>query len=102
MEIPQITKYQLGVLCHTAQGSAPIFLMARPRREDKPSLRYSLKRKHEEVKRLVEMQLMEDVSKEFAETTREHALKTGRKFSVYGLTEHGYLLFKDCSTQTVN
>jgi hypothetical protein len=99
---PAITSYQFGVLCHTAQGMAPIFPMARPRRDDKPSLRFSLRRKHEEVKQLVVMKLMEDVSDEFADTVHDHAQKTGRKFSVYGLTEVGYALFKDCDSRSIN
>ena len=102
MEIAKLTAYQYGVLCHTAQGSVPIFLAARPRREDTPSRRYTLKHKHEEVKQLVELQLMEDVSDEFVETIQEHTIKTGRKYAVYGLTEQGYLLFRDCDDRPIN
>ena len=76
MEIARLTAYQYGVLCHTARGSVPIFLMSRPCWEDTPSGRHTLEHKHDEVKQLVELQLMENVSDEFADTIREHNTKT--------------------------
>lgn len=102
MYIAKLTEYQYVALCQTAQAMAPIFLMALPSRKDSLAVRFSLKRKHTEVKQLVKFGFMEDVSDEFADTVGEHAKNTGRKFAVYGLTEVGYLLFKDCEDRPVN
>lgn len=102
MNSPVITSYQFDVLCQTAQATVPILLMAHARHEDKPSLQRELLEKHSAVEELVVLGLAEDVSDEFVDTIRDHAQRTGRRFSVYGLTENGYLLFKDCEVRTTN
>lgn len=102
IQIPQLSIYQYGLLAHTASAPVPIFLLPRPNRTDNHSQRYKMLARRAEVMSLIAMGLMEDASEEFAETVKEHAANTGCKFEVYGMTEQGYLLFKNCKDRAAN
>lgn len=100
--IPQLSVYQYGLLCHTASASVPIFLLPMPALKDRPSQRYKLQARANEVKSLVAMGLMEDASEEFKDSIADQFEHTGRTFRVYGMTAHGYLLFKNCDDRAAN
>lgn len=100
--IPQLSKYQFGLLCSTALAPVPIFIIPKPLPDDTASKRYKLQARNNEVKSLVAMGLMEDASEEFEEQISEQYADTGRKFKAYGMTEIGYTMFSDCDNRTVN
>lgn len=100
---PTLTTYQFEALRQTARRKTPIFLVPCPRRTDKPSVRFCLLRRSGEIKQLVTLKLMEDISEQFSEVLHANAQKeTGRAYTVYGLTEAGHALFKDCESRLIN
>ena len=100
--IPALSRYQFGLLTHTAKADIPVFLLAMPNLKDTPSQRFGLKARHNEIKSLMAAGLIEEASDEFREHVREHEKQTGRRFKVFGLTEIGFKLFQDTSTEHVN
>jgi len=73
-----------------------------PNMKDSPSQRFGLKARHNEIKSLMAMDLIEEASDEFREHVREHEKQSGRRFKVFGLTENGFKLFQEPSTEFVN
>ena len=92
---PTITPFQLETLCKTAQAKAPIFLVALPNHSDGFCKRVQLAIRRYDINKLVSLGFMEDVSDEFSDILREYTEATGRDYSVFGMTEVGYALFKD-------
>ena len=70
--------------------------------KDSPAQRFGLKARHNEIKSLMAMGLMEEVSDEFREYIREHEQNTGRRHKVFGLSETGYKLFQTPPNDFIN
>lgn len=100
--IPELSDSQFKLLCTTAASTMPAFLQTFPSKGDEKQRQKVLKKAVEEVKQLVKYGLVEDASEAFQEIIDEQLAKSGRKFKVFGLTEIGYLMFKDCENRVVN
>lgn len=61
-----------------------------------------LETRYKETTDLLDIGLIEDVSDEFREYVADHIKRTGRRFNVYGLSEMGFLMFRDGVPESVN
>lgn len=100
--MPLLSEYQVAVLTHTALSDVPIFLLPRPTIHDSARQNKLLEKRYEEVNYLLDIGLIEDVSDEFRDYVADHIKRTGRRFKVYGLSEMGYLMFRDGLPESVN
>lgn len=98
----RLTAYQLDVLCDTAGLEVPIFLLPRPTSNDSVTQQRRLDKFYKQIKALVAMGFVEDVSDDFRQYIEEHNKTTGRRFLAYGLSELGFCMFQDGVPETVN
>lgn len=102
INMPELTDYQLRVLTDTAGQEVAIFLLPCPASGDPPEHRKMLETRYDEVKSLLALGLIEDVTNEFRYPIKKELKRTGRRFHVYGLSELGFCMFKDGIPNSIN
>lgn len=76
--------------------------MPRPHVNDSARQKQLLEGRFKQLNALVGMGFMVDSTAEFAKYLSAQTKRTGRRFKVFGMSELGYLMFKNGAPTTVN
>src|SRR5271157_4640427 len=97
----ELTPFQFDSLQDAAKSIPPTYMLVKPNDALDSEEKYVKYVKNNiETDQLVELGLIENVTAKYSEAITECAVKTGRIFRVFMLTEAGYMMFEDQSKPT--
>lgn len=100
--IYQLTDFQANNLTIAANSPAITFAVIEPTEDDAPETQEKLRRWLQETDDLVKLDLVEDVSEQFAEQIGKLQGRDGRQYHVFMVTEVGFLMFHNFGERVAN
>lgn len=88
-----LSDFQLRNLIEASNGRVTSFAVVQPALKDDEELRAKLENYTREVEDLVKLGLAEDISGDFQAAILQKREESGRGFTIYTVTETGYLMF---------
>lgn len=97
-----LTDFQAGNLMIAANGQVSSFAVIEPTDEDDAETQAKLRVWLKDTEDLLQMGLIEDISKEFSEQIATMTNRDGRSYRVYTLTEPAFLMFHNFGERVAN
>jgi hypothetical protein len=97
-----LTEFQFGNLHHAANGNSVVFAVLEPASSDTPEKQTVMKDELLQIRDLIDLKLLKDVSDKFKEGIEASRLNNNRGFIVVALTDASVLMFKGSKKRVIN
>lgn len=100
--IHELTPFQTANLVRAANGGSTVFAVIEPGETDPPERKETLEGHIREIRQLIDIGLLTDVSSKFVEPIQVSLLQNKRGFIVVQLTEQAAMMFAEGSSRSIN
>ena len=100
--IHELTKFQVANLVRAANGGSTVFAVVESGELDPPEKKDVLDGNVREIRQLIDIGLLLDVSEKFTEPIAVCKLSNKRGFIVVQLTDQAQLMFAEASSRSIN
>jgi len=100
--IHELTKFQVANLVRAANGGSTVFAVVESGEKDTGERKETLESHVREIRQLIDLGLLTEVSEKFQEPIQVCKLQNGRGFIVVQLTDQAQLMFSEAAHRSIN
>ena len=100
--IHELTKFQVATLVRAANGGSTVFAVVESGEKDTGERKETLESHVREIRQLIDLGLLTEVSEKFQEPIQVCKLQNGRGFIVVQLTDQAQLMFSEAAHRSIN
>ena len=100
--IHELTKFQVANLVRAANGGSTVFAVVESGEKDTGERKETLESHVREIRQLIDLGLLTEVSEKFQEPIQVCKLQNGRGFIVVQLTDQALLMFSEAAHRSIN